>query len=378
MKVYLDNAATTQVDPLVIDAMVAILKNEHGNPSSIHAEGRKAKNTIEQARKKIAQYIGASPSEIIFTSGGTEANNTALKCAVRDLGVERIISTPLEHHCVGHSLDRLESQGVEVEYLAVKSCGNIHLEELENKLKASDKKTLISIMYANNEVGTVYPWKEIAELAKAHGAYYHSDTVQAITHFPVDVSKWPVHFISGAAHKFHGPKGVGFLYLNGDVSINCYIDGGAQERKMRAGTENITGIVGMSKAMELACDDMEARRDHITALRTYMKEQILEHFEGAEINGPASEEQLYTVLSVSFPPTDTSSFLLMQLDIKGICVSAGSACSSGSSMPSHVISSIRSKDDQYATIRFSFSHNTTKEEIDYTIQQLHELMPQHV
>lgn len=378
MKVYLDNAATTQVDPLVIEEMTRVLKEEYGNPSSIHSEGRKAKNTIEQARKKIAGYIGASPGEIIFTSGGTEANNTALKCAVRDLGVTRIISTRLEHHCVGHSIERLASEGVTVDYLSLRPCGNIYLDELESKLQESDAKTLITIMYANNEVGTIYPWKEIAQLAKKYNAYYHADTVQAITHFPINVAEWPVHFISGAAHKFHGPKGIGFLYLNGDVSINCYIDGGAQERQMRAGTENIVGIVGMAKAMELACDELDERRAYITEMRNYMKDQLLQQFEGAEVNGPAFDEQLYTVLSVSFPPTDTSSFLLMQLDIKGICVSAGSACSSGSSKPSHVISSLRSEEDDYATIRFSFSHNTTKEEIDYTLQQLHELMPQPV
>ena len=377
MKVYLDNAATTPIDPAVVQCMVDVLSNEYGNPSSIHSEGRKAKNTIEQARKRVAHAIGASPAEIVFTSGGTEANNTALKCAVKDMGVERIISTPIEHHCVLHSLQRLATDGVEVNALKVKHCGSIDLEELESMLQASNKKTMISIMYANNEIGTLYPVHQIAALALKHGALFHSDSVQAIGHFPIDVSSWPVHFISGAAHKFHGPKGVGFLYMNSDVKINPYLDGGSQERKMRAGTENISGIAGMSLALQHACDDMETRRTHILSLRDHMKNAILENFEGAEINGPEdNDELLYTVLSVSFPPTPTSGFLLMQLDMKGICTSAGSACSSGSSQPSHVIQSIRSADD-YVTIRFSFSHYNTMDEIAYTIEQLSALMPQH-
>jgi len=376
-KIYLDNAATTPLDPDVIDAMTEVLTNQYGNPSSIHEEGRKAKNTIEQCRKKIAHRIGASPSEIVFTSGGTEANNTALKCAVRDLGIKRIISTRLEHHCVGHTLDRLEKHGIEIHYLPVRPCGNIHIQDLEKALQVSDKKTMVSIMFANNEIGTIYPVKEIAAVAEKHDALFHSDTVQAVGHFHLDVSTWPVHFMSGAAHKFHGPKGVGFMYMSGDVTINPLIDGGSQERKMRAGTENISGIVGMSVALEKACDEMDARKSHILGLRNYMKQALQERFEGVEINGPEHDEELYTVLSVSFPPTETSSFLLMQLDMKGIFVSAGSACSSGSSLPSHVIQGVRQADDSYATIRFSFSHFNTKAEIDYTLEQLEELLPQH-
>jgi cysteine desulfurase len=244
-------------------------------------------------------------------------------------------------------------------------------------LKASDKKTMVSIMFANNEIGTLFPVEQIAELAQAHGALFHSDAVQAIGHFPIDVSNWPVHFISGAAHKFHGPKGVGFLYMNSNVKINPLIDGGSQERKMRAGTENISGIAGMALALQQACDEMESRRNHIFALRDHLKNAIKANFDGAQINGPEDNNHLlYTVLSVSFPPTPTSSFLLMQLDMKGICASSGSACSSGSSQPSHVIQSTR-EDDGYVTIRFSFSHFNTLQEIDYTIEQLMALMPQH-
>ncbi len=376
MKVYLDNAATTPVDPKVVDAMTEILANRYGNPSSIHEEGRKAKNAIEQARKQIAQHIGASPSEIIFTSGGTEANNMALKCAVRDLGVERIISTRLEHHCVGHTLEKLAAKGVQIDYLSVKPCGNIKLDELESLLQSSSKKTMISIMFANNEIGTVYPVDEIATLSENHNAVYHSDTVQAVGHFPLNVSEWPVHFMSGAAHKFHGPKGVGFLYMDGNAQIQPFIDGGSQERKMRAGTENIAGIVGMQVALNQACEQMQTRKSHILNLREYMKSALLERFEGIEINGPEnSEALLYTVLSVAFPPSETSSFLLMQLDLKGICASAGSACSSGTALPSHVIHEIRDDEDGYTTIRFSFSHFNTIDEIEYTLEQLAALLP---
>lgn len=377
MKVYLDNAATTPIDSDVIAEMIHVLTHEYGNPSSIHEAGRKAKNTIEQARKKIASHIGASPSEIVFTSGGTEANNTAIKCAVRDMGIQRIISTRLEHHCVGHTLERLEKEGIEVAYLDIRRCGNIHISNLRALLEASDKKTLVSIMYANNEIGTLYPVQEAAELAQEFGALFHSDTVQAVGHFPIDVTTWPVHFMSGAAHKFHGPKGVGFLYMSSDVTITPFIDGGSQERKMRAGTENISGIVGMALALDKACNEMEERKAHITGLRDYLKAALLERFEGVEINGPENDPPLYTVLSVSFPPTDTSSFLLMQLDLKGICASAGSACSSGTAQPSHVIEGIRNADDGYVTIRFSFSHFNTKEELDYTLEQLSSLLPSY-
>ena len=376
MKIYLDSAATTQVDPAVIEQMVDVLKNDFGNPSSIHGEGRKAKNRIEQARKVVAGHIGASTSEIVFTSGGTEANNMALKCAVRDMGVQRIISTPIEHHCVTHTLERLEKQGAEIQLLSVAHCGSIDLQELEQALASSEKKTLVSIMFANNEIGTVYPVQEIAELAQKYNALFHSDTVQAVGHFPIDVSTWPVHFMSGAAHKFHGPKGIGFLYMNAETSIDPMIDGGSQERKMRAGTENITGIVGLAAALDLACTELDDRKKHILSLRTAMKEKLLARFEGIEINGTPDEKCLYTVLSVSFPPSETSSFLLMQLDMKGICASAGSACSSGTSQPSHVIQSVRSKDN-YTTIRFSFSHFNTHDEIEFAIEQLSSLLPQH-
>lgn len=375
MKVYLDNAATTPMDPEVVERMYDILKNEYGNPSSIHAEGRRSKNTLEQARKQIAKNIGASPSEIVFMSGGTEANNTALKCAVKDLGVKRIISTSIEHHCVLHTLERLEEDGVEICNLTLRHCGLIHLEELETLLKESDVKTMVSIMFANNEIGTVYPIREIGELAHKYGAIFHSDSVQAVGHFPINASELPVDFITGAAHKFHGPKGVGFLYMNADVRIKPYIDGGAQERKMRAGTENISGIVGMALALDKAVNEMKDRRAHITNLRERLKAGLTKNFEGVQINGPSEDEVLYTVLSVSFPPTDTSDMLLMQLDIKGICVSSGSACSSGSSLPSHVIQSIR-EDDGFVTIRFSFSHFNTEEEIDFTLEQLRSLVPQ--
>ncbi len=376
MKVYFDNAASTPLDPKVIDYMTDILRNEYGNPSSIHTEGRKTKNTIEQARKRIASQIGASPSEIVFMSGGTEANNTALKCAVKDMGITRIISMPIEHHCVLNTLDKLQQDGVEICYLTVSQDGEIDLAVLEDLLSSDDQKTMVSIMYANNEIGSVFPLKEIAELTQNYNALCHSDTVQAVGHFEINTATWPVHFMSGSAHKFHGPKGVGFLYMNSNVSINPLIHGGSQERKLRAGTENISGIAGMAIALEMACEEMDSRRNHILSLRNTMKNALLTRFDGVQINGPKDDSGLYTVLSVSFPPTNTSSLLLMQLDMKGICVSTGSACGSGTSQPSHVIQTVR-EDDGFVTIRFSFSHYNTHEELDYTLEQLQILMPQH-
>lgn len=368
-RVYLDNAATTPISEEVIEVMVDCMREHYGNPSSIHAQGRTVRAAIEQARKKIAGYMGASIGEIFFTSGGTESNNMALRCAVRDLNVERIISSPTEHHCVGHTLESLEKKGVEVVMLDVCGKGKLDYEELESLLKSSDKKTLVSLMAANNEIGTLQNMELVSALCEEYGAYYHSDTVQTVGHFPLDVSKLKIHFLSGSAHKFHGPKGVGFIYVNNGSLIKPLIHGGSQERNMRAGTENVYGIVGMAKALELACDNMEAKQEKIESLRAYLKNQLLENFEDIQFNGDHNGNYLYTVLSVSFPNSPKSEMLLLMLDIAGISASGGSACSSGAEKGSHVMQAVKA-DPKRKSIRFSFSHYNTKDEIDYVVEKL--------
>ncbi len=370
MRIYLDNAATTPLRPEVIEAMTRSMQEHFGNPSSIHADGRTVRAAIEEARKTVAKHLNASIGEIFFTSGGTESNNMAIKCSVRDLGVRRIISSPIEHHCVLHSLESVEKQGVTIEMLRVDDRGRIDYNQLEALLQdAGAGKTLVSIMHANNEIGTLSDMERISELCHTYGAFYHSDTVQTMGHFPIDVSKTKIHFISGGAHKFHGPKGCGFIYINGETKLKPMIDGGSQERNMRGGTENIYGITGLAKAFDLACENMETYSNYIDDLRSYFMEQLRENFEGIEFNGDYDGKYLYTVLSVSFPPSPKSDLLLLQLDIAGISASGGSACSSGAEAGSHVLAGIGADPDR-KTIRFSFSHYNTKEEIDQVIDKL--------
>ncbi|MEM1327743.1 MAG: cysteine desulfurase family protein [Bacteroidota bacterium] len=374
MRVYLDNAATTPLSPEVITAMTEVMQAEYGNPSSIHAEGRRVRALIEQARKQVANCIGASIGEIFFTSGGTESNNMALKCAVRDLGVQRIISSPIEHHCVLHTLERLEKTGgVEIELLDVCTKGRVDYDRLEELLSSSDRKTLVSLMHANNETGILLDIDRVSKLCQEHDAYFHSDTVQTVGHFPMDVNTTPISFLSGAAHKFHGPKGVGFIYINGNNIIQPFIDGGAQERNMRGGTENVYGIVGLAKALELATDEMDERMAHIHDLRDYLAAQLKVNFEDLHFNTDLEQPSLYTVLSVAFPPSERSELLLLSLDIEGISVSGGSACSSGADAGSHVVTALKLKEG-YKTVRFSFSHYNTKEELDVVVEKLKNIL----
>lgn len=370
-RVYFDNAATTPVSEAVIEAMVPVLREHFGNPSSIHAEGRGVRALLETARKSVAQSIGAGTGEIFFTSGGTESNNTAIKCAVRDLGVQRIISSPTEHHCGLHAIQTVERHnGVEVIWLPVDQLGRISIEALETALiNGGGKKTLVSLMHANNEIGTMTDISKVAGICQEHGAYFHSDTVQTIGHFPVNVQEIPLTFLSGAAHKFHGPKGVGFLYIQSGVKIDPFIDGGAQERNMRGGTENVYGIVGMAKALELATSEMEHRSEHIREIRSYLRNRLIELVPGVQFNGDLDGNSLYTVLSVSFPASPKSELMLFNMDIAGISVSGGSACSSGSEKGSHVLEAIQA-DPTRKSIRFSFSHYNTKEEVDYAIEKM--------
>ena len=378
-RVYFDNAATTPIAEEVIEAMLPVLRSQYGNPSSIHAEGRSVRAIIESARKTVAQCIGASTAEIFFTSGGTESNNMAIKCSVRDLGVRRIISSPTEHHCGLHAIEAVEkTDGVEVVWLPVDERGRVDLQALEQALQESaGVKTLVSLMHANNEIGTMLDLEKVSALCRQYGVLFHTDTVQSVGHFPINVQKTPVNFLAGAAHKFHGPKGVGFIYINPESPIKPFIDGGAQERNMRGGTENVYGIVGLAKALELATAEMDTRSEHIREVRHYMKERLLENFEDIQFNGDHDGNCLYTVLSVSFPPSPKNELLLLSLDIAGVSASGGSACSSGAEKGSHVLEAIGA-DPARKSIRFSFSHYSTKDEVDFVVEKLKAILPARV
>ena len=374
MRIYFDNAATTPIAPEVVAIMTEVMTETYGNPSSVHREGRTARSLIEKARKTVANCINASIGEIFFTSGGTESSNMALKCAVRDLGVKRFISSKMEHHCVLHTLEILEqTQGIAIDFVNIDAKGIVDYAHLEDLLKQSEEKTLVSLMHANNELGSLLDLQRVSDLCQEYGAYLHSDTVQTMGHIPIDVEKTKINFLTGGAHKFHGPKGVGFIYINGETSIKPYLDGGSQERNMRGGTENIYGIIGMAKALEMAVEELEERKAYIEGIRSYLKEQLLATFEDIQFNGDYEGNYLYTVLSVSFPSSPKSSMLLMNLDINGISASGGSACSSGAEKGSHVLEAVGAAIDR-KTIRFSFSHYNTKEEVDFLIEQLKKIV----
>ncbi|MBV6639247.1 MAG: cysteine desulfurase [Cyclobacteriaceae bacterium] len=376
MNVYFDNAATTPLDPKVIEEMLPFWQQHYGNPSSIHSMGRKTKSAIEQARKKVADLLSTSPSEIFFTSGGTEADNTALTSAVETYQIENIITSPLEHHAVLHTVEHLEKTGkIKRHLLDVDEKGNLDLAQLAGILATHDK-CLVSLMHGNNEIGNLLDIQAVGELCKEYGAMFHSDTVQTMGHFTHVLKHLPVDFIAGAAHKFHGPKGAGFLYINHQVKINPLIQGGAQERNMRGGTENVTGIVGLAKALELAYQNMNNDHEHISKLKSYMIEQLKTRVQGVQFNGLSADpdNSLYTVLNVSFPAGDHNEMMLFNLDINGICASGGSACSSGSSLGSHVLKAINS-DPTRGAVRFSFSRFNTTKEVDYVVNKIAEIVP---
>ena len=376
MNVYFDNAATTPLDSKVIEEMLPFWQQHYGNPSSIHSMGRKTKSAIEQARKKVADLLSTSPSEIFFTSGGTEADNTALTSAVETYQIENIITSPLEHHAVLHTVEHLEKTGkIQKHLLDVDEKGNLDLAQLAGILATHDK-CLVSLMHGNNEIGNLLDIQAVGELCKEYGAMFHSDTVQTMGHFTHVLKDLPVDFIAGAAHKFHGPKGAGFLYINHQVKINPLIQGGAQERNMRGGTENVTGIVGLAKALELAYQSMNNDHEHISKLKSYMIEQLKTRVQGVQFNGLSADpdNSLYTVLNVSFPAGDHNEMMLFNLDINGICASGGSACSSGSSLGSHVLKAINS-DPTRGAVRFSFSRFNTIEEVDYVVNKIAEIVP---
>lgn len=370
MRVYLDNAATTPMASEVIEAMTSVMKNDFGNPSSSHFYGRQVKALLETSRRSIAKHLNCASSEIIFTSGGTEADNMALVSSVNNLGVKRIISSSIEHHAVGHSIESLEkSHSIQFERVKIDEKGHVDLIHLD-ELLAQNIPTLVSLMHANNEIATLLPLKKVSEICRKYGAFFHSDTVQTIGHYSFDLQEIDIDFITCAAHKFHGPKGIGFLYVNKKNKVESLIHGGAQERGLRGGTENVSGIVGLAAAMDLAYKNILEHQSHLQGLKSYMIDSLLSAFPTITFHGETDpEKSLYTVLNVCFPKTDKAGMLLFTLDLKGVAVSGGSACTSGASKGSHVLEGINA-DMTRPNARFSFSRYTTKEEIDYALEQV--------
>ena len=370
--VYLDNAATTPMDDRVIEAMLPFMRGHFGNPSSVHSHGREVRTAIEKARKKVAELIHASPSEIFFTSGGTEADNTALVCGIESHGISHAITSPLEHHAVLHTLEMLAKKGqVQLSLLDVNEQGEIDLQQLEELLK-KNPKSMISLMHGNNEIGNLNDLERIGSLARAYDAFFHSDTVQTMGHYAHDLSQLPVDALVAGAHKFHGPKGVGFLYVRKDKKIHPFIHGGAQERNMRGGTENVIGIIGLAKALEISLEELDAHRSHIEKIKGYFVEKLKQDIPGVAFNGCSADldKSLYTVLNVSLPPSESNrGMLLFHLDLEGISASGGSACSSGATVGSHVLRALHHPAERDA-VRFSFSRFTTQEEVDYTLGKL--------
>ena len=377
--VYLDNAATTQIRDEVVDEMFQIAKNHYGNPSSTHSFGRSSRTLIESSRKQIADHLNVSPSEIIFMSGGTEADNCILRSAVRDLGVKHLISSKIEHHAVMHTLDQLElDYPIEISYVKLDSLGNVDYADLELILKSSTSKTLVSLMHINNEIGNILDMNLVSGLCNKHNALFHSDTVQSVGHYKLDLSSLNIDFLVASAHKFHGPKGIGFAYIKKTNPIKPLIFGGSQEKGCRAGTESVHNIIGMSEALNISINRMEAEVNHIKKIKTYFIDQLIKCIKGVKFNGSSSDLTLstYTLVNVRFPVSkDESALFLFQLDMKGIACSKGSACQSGSDTGSHVLNNILTEEqNKFVSLRFSFSIYNTVKEIDYVITQLKELI----
>lgn len=374
MKVYLDNAATTPLDPKVFEAMTYYFMEQYGNPSSIHAHGRKARSAVEKSRKTIANLLNTSPSEIFFTSGGTEADNTVICSCIDTFGIQHAITSKLEHHAILYTLKFLEKQGkIKVHYIDTDQKGNLDLSHLSSFLQAYPN-SFVSLLHVNNEIGNINDIQSIGELCHKYNAIFHSDTVQAIGKIKYDLSVLKIQFIIGSAHKIHGPKGIGFMYINAERKINPFIHGGGQERNMRGGTENVAGIVGIAKALEIAYQDMDVHKKYIEGLKSRMIKGLKECIPGVSFNGESAnlKNSIHTVLNVSFPPFGENDMLLFNLDIKGISASGGSACTSGSSIGSHVLSAL-GKNSNRGNVRFSFSKFTKLEEVDYTISCLKEI-----
>lgn len=378
-RIYLDNAATTPLDQEVMAEMVHVMSNYYGNPSSIHAQGREVRTLIEKARKTVAGLLNASPAEIFFTSGGTEADNTAIRCGISTFNIRHAITSKIEHHAVEHTLSMMLNQGAidKLSYVNVDEKGNVDYNHLE-ELLSGNERSFVSLMHANNELGTLTDIDRVGALCENYNAVYHCDTVQTMGHYSYDVRKLKAQFIVCSAHKLHGPKGVGFLYVNHDIKISPMIFGGAQERNMRGGTENVYGIVGLAKALEMAYSDLESHQHHIQDLKNYLKDRLVNEIPEVYFNGETDEDKsLYTVLSVSFPAMEMSDMLLFNLDINGISASGGSACASGSNIGSHVLTGVGA-DPNRPSIRFSFSKFNTKAELDVVVEKLKEIVEKNL
>ena len=374
--IYLDNAATTPILPEVIDTVSTSMVNFYGNPSSTHQIGRKAKSLVETARKKIAKQFNAASNEIVFTAGGSEADNLILRNAVTNLGVTTIISSKIEHHAVLHTIEQLEKEfKIIVYWVNIDENGLVDVNHLEELLKKNDDKKLVSLMYVNNEIGNLLDLRRVSDLCIEYNALFHSDTVQGIGHFEIDIKKTPIDFFAASAHKFHGPKGVGFAYIKRGFGVQPILLGGEQERGARAGTENIHSILGMEKALDIACSNMEEETAYIQNIKSYFIKELKNNFKNVEFNGNSESESKssYIILNVRF--AKEYSMLLFNLDLKGIAVSGGSACQSGSNKGSHVLNSILSEQEAIKTsVRFSFSKFNTIEEIDYVIEELKKIL----
>ena len=376
MKVYLDNAATTPLDPEVFEAMKPFMLEDFGNPSSTHAHGRKVRAAIESSRKKIAELLNCTPGEIIFTSGGTEADNAIINGSVKTFHIKHAISSRIEHHAVEHTLEILQKTGaVELHYVNHDDKGHVDMNHLQSLLKQFPG-SLVSLMHANNEIGNLLDLKRVGELCAESNAYFHSDTVQTMGHYAHDMRSLNVSGMTAAAHKFHGPKGVGFMYIRKDKKINPLVYGGAQERNMRGGTENTYGIIGIAKALEIAYRDMASHEQHIKKLKQGMIERLRETISGVEFHGDSEnlDRSLYTVLNVSLPESEENDMLLFNLDLAGISASGGSACSSGASTGSHVLNALYPGSKRGA-VRFSFSKNNTVDEINFVVDKLAAFFP---
>ncbi len=374
MRIYFDNAATTPLDPEVFEAMRPFMLEDFGNPSSTHAHGRKVRAAIESARKKVAELLNCTPGEIIFTSGGTEADNTIIRSAVETYQLKHAISSSIEHHAVTHTLGLLEKQNViQLHHVRLDEKGHVDLNHLEELLKEFPK-ALVSLMQANNEIGNLLDMEAVGNLCHTHHAYFHSDTVQTIGHYRHDMKRLKVHGMAAAAHKFHGPKGVGFMYINKDKKIHSFMQGGAQERNMRGGTENVYGIIGMARALEICYRDMDDHKAYIEGLKERMIEKLKSGVPGVTFHGDSVnfERSLYAVLNVSLPESEENEMLLFNLDLKGISASGGSACSSGASTGSHVLGALYPNSKRGA-VRFSFSKYNKAEEIDSVANVMEEI-----
>ena len=373
-RIYLDNAATTALDKEVLEAMLPYMTTFFGNPSSIYSYGRESRLAIENARKTVAKILNANPGEIFFTSGGTESDNMAISTSIRDLGCKHIITSPIEHHAVLHKVEHLGHEGtISTSFVKILADGHVDLKDLEKQLASHKERCLVSLMHANNEIGNMLDIYTAGEICKKYNAIFHSDTVQTVGHYKIDLRSKPVHFATGAGHKFHGPKGVGILYVNDNIKVKPMIYGGGQERNMRAGTENLYGIVGFAKALELAETNMEKDSQYIQSLKTYMIDKLQKEIPGVRFNGDYNGKSLYTVLNVSFPKTERSEMILFNLDINNICASGGSACSSGADVGSHVIRAINN-DPNRVPVRFSFSKHNTTAEIDTVVEKLKDII----